>query len=378
MNNYNFETDTITYKDHIIENFFKDFPQQDYIKDYVKNNLMCLYVGGSHAYGVDTETSDVDIRGIFKDNIDMILGLGKVDQLANESQDMVIYSLSKLLPLIAEQNPNCQEALFVDQEEILFATQDYWYLRSRRDELLSKLARQKYSGYAMSQISRIKGHNKWLVKEQEGKFDKKPNIVDYILYIDSSDGHIIKYDNLFNIYKECYNHLYFTKIKDEIYNVWENINSVYPLIEAGNSFIPIQESSDRGHNYFGIIWFNKSQFQKDLEEYNNWKKWKENRNESRHELEEKFGFDTKHAMHTFRLLNTGIEILNGEGCKVKRPDREFLLDIRNGKYTYEWIISEAERLDKVVLEECYRKSKLQHSVDKKIVVDLIKEILKLK
>jgi uncharacterized protein len=371
MNSYNFETDTITYKDHIIENFFKSFPQQDYIKDYVKNNLICLYVGGSHAYGLDTDTSDVDIRGLFKDNIDMILGYEKVDQLANESQDIVIYSLSKALPLIAEQNPNMMEILFVDEEEILFATEDYQYLRSRRHELLSKLSRQKYSGYAISQLSRLKGHSRWLVKEQESKFDKKPNIKDYIIHV--VDG--LVYKNT-----EFTNQIYFCKVKDEIYNVFIDFEHQgnFPLIEDGNSFIPIQEGKQRSYDQsWGIIWFNKSQFQKDLEEYNNWRKWKENRNEKRHELEEKFGFDTKHACHTFRLLNTGIEILNGEGCKVKRPDRDFLLDIRNGKYTYEWIIAEAERLDKVVLDECYKNSKLQHSIDKKIVVDLIKEILKL-
>jgi hypothetical protein len=155
------------------------------------------------------------------------------------------------------------------------------------------------------------------------------------------------------------------------------MKSNYPLIEEGNSFIPIQESYKSSDIHRGVLLFNKSQFQKDLEEYNNWKKWKENRNEKRHELEEKFGYDTKHASHTFRLLNTGIEILNGEGVKVKRPDADFLLDIRNGKYSYEWIISEAEKLDKVVLDEAYKNSKLQNSVDKRIVVDIIKHILKL-
>lgn len=297
MNTYNFETDAITYKDHIIENFFKDFPQQDYIKDYVKNNLICLYVGGSHAYGVDTETSDVDIRGLFKDNIDMILGYEKVDQLANESQDIVIYSLSKALPLVAEQNPNMMEVLFVDEEEILFATDDYWYLRSRRYELLSKLSRQKYSGYAISQLSRLKGHSKWLVKEQEGNFEKKPNIKDYILYVDNQNGRVLKYSHLFNKYEkiglvkrillkllvllknisikeEDYSSLYFTKVKDEIYNVWKDEENNYPLVEDGNSFIPIQERVKENSNYLGVIWFNKSQFQKDLEEYNNWRRWK--------------------------------------------------------------------------------------------------------
>jgi predicted nucleotidyltransferase len=374
MNTYNFETDTITYKDHIIENFFKDFPQQEYIKNYVKDNLICLYVGGSHAYGLDTETSDLDIRGIFKDSIDQILGYQKVEQLENSTNDIVIYCLSKIIHLIAEGNPNCMEALFIDEEEILFATDDYWYLRSQRDKLVSKIVKHKYSGYAISQLKRAKGHYKNLTKEQEGKFENKPNIKDYITHIDGIDGSVNKIKN----FNQDLSHYYFTKVKDEIYNMWYDNKNKYPLIEEGNSFLPIQESDGmKDINYCGVIWFNKSQFQKDLDEYNNWKRWKENRNEKRHELEKKFGVDTKHLMHVFRLLNMGLEILNGEGVKVKRPDREFLMDIRNGKYKYEWIIQEAEKLDKEVLETAYKNSKLQNSVDKKYVIDIIKHILKL-
>ena len=103
MNHYNFETDTIIYRDHIIENFFRDFPQQQDKKDYVKNNLMMLCVGGSHSYGLDTISSDVDIRGIFKDSIDMVLGFEKMEQLENSTNDSVIYSFTKALQLISEQ-----------------------------------------------------------------------------------------------------------------------------------------------------------------------------------------------------------------------------------------------------------------------------------
>ena len=372
MNTYNFETDTITYKDHKIENFFKSFSQQKYIVDYVKENLICLYVGGSHAYGLDTDSSDLDIRGIFKDSIDMILGYQKVDQLANDSQDIVIYSLSKLLPLIAEGNPNMMEVLHVDEEEILYATDDYWYLRGRREEFLSKIVKHKYSGYGISQIKRIKGHDKFLVKEREGKFDNKPNIKDYIIHV--VDG--IVHKNL-----TFTDQIYFCKVKDEIYNVFIDFEhqGKFPLIEEGNSFIPVQEGKQHSYDKsWGIIWFNKSQFQTDLDEYNNYLRWKENRNETRHQLEKDFGFDTKHGMHALRLLKMGCEILATHEVQVKRQDRELLLDIRNGKYNYDWIIQTAEKYDKELLEECYKKSTLRNSVDKKLVVDILKEILKLK
>ena len=85
--------------------------------------------------------------------------------------------------------------------------------------------------------------------------------------------------------------------------------------------------------------------------------------------------DTKHAMHTIRLLKMGLEILNGKGVIVKRPDREELLDIRNGGWSLEQILSRAENFDKVIMENAYNDSELRHSVDKNDVLKIIKEIL---
>jgi len=43
----------------------------------------------------------------------------------------------------------------------------------------------------------------------------------------------------------------------------------------------------------------------------------------------------KHAMHLIRLLITGTEVLEGKGINTYREkEREFLLDIRKGKYSY--------------------------------------------
>lgn len=366
---YNKETDIITYKDITVENFFKDFPQQNYIKDYVKDNLMMLCVRGSHAYGLNTETSDMDIGGIFKDSIDQILGYGKIEQLQASNNDVSIYSFTKAINLIAEQNPNMLELLWVDEEEILYSTADYWYLRQRRDELLSKLTKHKFSGYAMSQLGRIRGHNKWLTMEQGGKFKSEPRIENYLTYME--DGYTYKHPKFSKMN-------YFTKIKDNLYNVYLDFErqSTYPLIEEGNNFIPEQIEKQRSYDeHIGILSVNKQQFNIDIKEYADWKKWKENRNEKRHELEESYGYDTKHAMHTFRLLEMGIEILNEHEVLVKRPDRDFLLDIKNGKYSYEWIVERAEKMDKEIIQKAYENSTLRDSVDKKVVLDITKRIL---
>ena len=73
----------------------------------------------------------------------------------------------------------------------------------------------------------------------------------------------------------------------------------------------------------------------------------------------------------------GLEILEKHTYSVKRPEKNFLLDIRNGKYSYDWIISEAERYDKILMEEAYQKSTLRNSIDKKLYVDIIKKILRI-
>ena len=51
----------------------------------------------------------------------------------------------------------------------------------------------------------------------------------------------------------------------------------------------------------------------------------------------------KHAMHLIRLLMTGTDILNGHGVITKRKaEHHFLMDIRNGKYSFPEIFTFAE------------------------------------
>ena len=61
---------------------------------------------------------------------------------------------------------------------------------------------------------------------------------------------------------------------------------------------------------------------------------------------EKYGFDTKNAMHLIRLLIMGKELLQNGELKIYRDnDRDFLLDIRHGKYTPYQIEKMAEEMD---------------------------------
>jgi hypothetical protein len=97
-------------------------------------------------------------------------------------------------------------------------------------------------------------------------------------------------------------------------------------------------------------------------EWDNYQTWKKNRNPARAELEAKFGYDCKHAMHLVRLLKSCREILETGKVIVKRPDAAELLTIRNGAWSYERLVEWAERQD-AELQELATKSVLPKAPD---------------
>ncbi len=63
--------------------------------------------------------------------------------------------------------------------------------------------------------------------------------------------------------------------------------------------------------------------------------WRRDRNPARAALEERYGYDTKHAMHLCRLLRMGREILEEGVVRVFRPDADWLRGVRGGALSYE-------------------------------------------
>lgn len=77
---------------------------------------------------------------------------------------------------------------------------------------------------------------------------------------------------------------------------------------------------------------------------------REGRNPVRAELEARFGYDTKHALHLVRLLRMAREILTTGEVIVKRPDAAELIAIRNGEWPYEDLIKWAASEDAALVE----------------------------
>lgn len=215
---------------------------------------------GSHMYGTDVPTSDVDTRGVFVPTKEHYLGFLKVvEQVEDKKTDTVYYDLKKFLKLALNNNPTMLEMLFVPHDNVLDYRTEWYRLMSYREKFLSKKVKHTFLGYAHSQFQRML-------------------------------------------------------------------------------------TSGKGKNV------------------------------TRQELMDKFGYDTKFAMHVVRLLKEGEELLTTGHLTFPRPEAEFLREVREGKYT----LDEMKELVKDMeskFDEFERKSSLPYSPDKEFVDGLCVELV---
>jgi hypothetical protein len=86
------------------------------------------------------------------------------------------------------------------------------------------------------------------------------------------------------------------------------------------------------------------------------------RKQFRPELLEKYGFDTKAAMHGVRLMYEALALLRDGEMRFPNPHAGHLIDIRKGKYTLEQVVRQYEEL-KQKCNQQQPKSPLAEDVD---------------
>lgn len=84
------------------------------------SNIILLGLGGSHAYGMNTETSDLDVRGIATNSKRNILIGQDFEQVVEVNTDTTIYSFDKIINLLCSCNPNTIEILGLKPEHYLY------------------------------------------------------------------------------------------------------------------------------------------------------------------------------------------------------------------------------------------------------------------
>jgi predicted nucleotidyltransferase len=114
-------------------------------------------------------------------------------------------------------------------------------------------------------------------------------------------------------------------------------------------------------------------YQAALKHWNHYHQWRRNRNPKRAELERKYGYDTKHALHLLRLLREGVEILRDGQINVYRPDCEWLRAVKNGLLSYEELLETAAAYESQ-LEQLYDASPLPEEPDAEAIEALVVEL----
>lgn len=97
--------------------------------------------------------------------------------------------------------------------------------------------------------------------------------------------------------------------------------------------------------------------------------------EKRKQLVEKYGYDCKNASHLIRLLEMGIEFIETGELVVKRPNANYLLDVKRGKYSLLEIQNKSDDLFRKI-KLSMDKSKLPENPDRQKANDLLVEIIK--
>jgi predicted nucleotidyltransferase len=286
---------------------------------FVVGGLQYEVIMGSVAYGVSTDTSDMDIYGfcippkdyIFPHLSGHIQGFGKKHQgfdqfiqhhVMNKNKtkeyDFQIYNIVKYFQLCMENNPNMIDSLFVPYNCISSTHKIGNMVRDERKIFLHRGAWHKFKGYAFSELSKIR--NKKILSFV--KFCKENNIDVSITLSDV-----------------------------------ENLNLADDKKNELTALLKIVEKD-------GI-------------------------KTKRLKLVEKYGFDVKFSYHVVRLLNEVEQILN-EGDLDLQRNNDQLKAIRNGECTLNQIEDYFNFKEKE-LEKLYNNSKLQYFPDE----DRIKQLL---
>jgi len=259
-------------------------------------------------YGTSTPESDVDKRGVCVPPKNVVMGFARnFGQQHFKGEDTVVYGLMKFVQLAAGCNPNIIELLFAPDDCIQVCHPTWERLRARREDFVSAKCYHTFSGYAHSQLNRIKGHREWL---------RNPPT-------------------------HC-------PTRDE-----------FGLSGAGTGAIKAARGVDiaKISPEALVVIEKEKRYKAAKRRWDDYQRWKKERNPARAKLEERFGFDSKHALHLVRLLRMGNEILTTGKVVVWRPDAEELLAIRNGAYTYEQLMEIVEplkaRIDSIYESKAY-------------------------
>lgn len=265
--------------------------------EHLGNNIVLLVLGGSHAYGMNQEKSDIDIRGIALNSKEEILLGQDFEQVIDVDTDTTVYSFNKIIQLLTSNNPNTIEQLGCLPEHYLYLSDIGRELLENRKMFLSKICIHSFAGYSQSQLRRLQNKSARLVGQAENE--------QYILK--SINNARYEFKNRYFPHDDSSVKLYIDKAIQEGYDT-----EIFMDIDLRH--YPLRDWAGMWNEMKSIV-----------SSYNKFGK----RNEKAVE-HDKLG---KHMAHLLRLYMMCIDILEKEEIITYRADEhDLLMAIRNGEY----------------------------------------------
>lgn len=139
----------------IRKDYQRDFTTGRVLSDYdLSSYVVYKCVVGSRAFGLSTDDSDTDLRGIYLPPPELEWSLyGVPEQLEDRGNEECYWELKKFLLLALKANPNVLECLYTPLVVLRSDLSDE--LLSMREAFLSRLVYQTYNGYVLSQFRKI-------------------------------------------------------------------------------------------------------------------------------------------------------------------------------------------------------------------------------
>lgn len=319
------------------------------------SSILFECLAGSRAYGTTNAASDEDIRGIYAVPATSYLDLGTpADQVSDERGNVVYYSLRRTIELLSVANPNILELLFMPEDCVRRMTPEMQALMSRRALFITQQCADTHAGYAMSQIKKARGQNKWVNNPRPAEPPAKEDFCHVIPWQQIGTAPARPQSLKSSGWKLDEYHVARLEHAQDTYRLYHYGSGARGVFRGGVlvcESIPLDDESTR---FSGLLMFNEQAWKQSLVDHQNYWAWRRDRNQSRWEQQERgeLDFDAKNMMHTVRLLMSGRSILEHGMPRVRfeGDDLDLLLAIRGGKHTFDEILGIAEGL----VEDCER------------------------
>ena len=312
--------------------------------DQVKNNgwLILEVIVGSKAYGLDTAKSDTDIRGVFVLPKNIFYGLEYIEQINNDTNDIVYYELKRFIELLSKNNPNVLEMLRIPENCVLYKNEVMDMLKP--EMFLSRQCHQTYTNYAFTQIKKAYGLEKKIVNPVD---PIRKSVLDFcFVYTGHKAVPLEKYLFTMELKQEKVGLAAVSHLKG-CYNLFYSDDVQYSgIMRKAESNDVCLSCIPKGEKAVAMLYFNKEGYSTYCKKYKEYWDWVDKRNEDRYNTTMAHGknYDSKNMMHVFRLLLMAKEIAVESQIKVFRKDRDFLLSIKEGKFEYDELLSKAATL----------------------------------